>query len=101
MVGGMWEFPVDVMDAREFYSGKWRQNKSIEEIIEQTKDKIKGCKEAGKEWLNLLFHDRYFCDASAGYRKWYEEIVGYLRNHKCTFIDFDSAIEELNSSEAQ
>jgi hypothetical protein len=52
--------------------------------------------EGGQEWLNLLFHDRYFCDAYGGYRRWYEEIVGYLRSLDCTFIDYPSAISELD-----
>jgi len=92
----MWEFPVDVMDSWEFYQGKSWQREGIERIIERTKGKIDKCMEGGKEYLNLLFHDRYFCGAYGGYRRWYEEMVGYLRSLDCTFIDYPTAIRELN-----
>ena len=96
-IGNMWEFPLTIMDGYIFYENSKWQNISIENAKNKTKEIIDKANTLGLEYINILFHDRYFNNSFKEWEEWYIWLIYYLKNNKITFIDFESAIKELET----
>jgi peptidoglycan/xylan/chitin deacetylase (PgdA/CDA1 family) len=97
--GNMWEFPLHIMDSNEFYQGKSIQFEKTEPIIEEEKKRIAKFAAENNQYLTLLFHDRYYCNAYESYRQWYETIIWHFLDKGHTFISYREAIAELSHKE--
>lgn len=59
-VGGLWEFPFQIMDGWVIEAGKRRQSKTLEEAKDETKRIIEKAQQMNLQYLGIDFHDRYF-----------------------------------------
>jgi len=94
-VGGIWEFPLHIMDGYEIQNSKGWQVKKIEQIKDDTKMRIAKIQKLGLRYLTLLFHDRYYSDCHNTWKIWYEWFIDWCIKNKLQFIDYNEAIVEL------
>ena len=95
-VGGMWEFPLHVMDGHVLHkNGAHWQNSNLEEAQQFTKEKIITASKMGIRYFTLLFHDRYFSDEFKTWKDWYLWFVEYCKVSGIQFISYRDAIIEL------
>ncbi len=94
-IGGMWEFPLHIMDSYMIQNGKAFQHVSLEAIKKKTKEKMELIQSLHLPYLTLLFHDRYYCDAYGSWKEWYEWCILYLKKEGFEFISYQNAIKEL------
>jgi len=95
-VGGMWEFPLHVMDGDVLHkNGAHWQNSNLEEAQQFTKGKIITAAEMGIPYFTLLFHDRYFSDEFKTWKDWYLWFVAYCKVSGIKFVSYRDAIIEL------
>jgi len=87
-VGGMWEFPLTIMDTYLPYH--------TQKIKETTLEILKRADEQKLGYCTILLHDTNFCAAYPVYKEWYRWLVGYCRQAGFGFTDFEEAIKELN-----
>lgn len=89
-VGNMWEFPLTVMDVY--------LPKTLEGMKHETLQRLSRSKQAGIEYVSILFHDYQFCDAYGTERDWYIWLIKYLENNpEYEFVSYKQAVEELES----
>jgi len=96
-VDGLHEFPLHVMETYEMEAGKKWQSVSTEQAIESTIDKMKTAEKNGVEYFTLLFHDRYFDDSFVSWQNWYKNITQYCVSQGYEFIDFNTAVREIDT----
>ena len=96
-MNNLWEFPVHIMDTFEFQSGKPWQNRNLEQAKKSTLIKIETVMERNLPYLNVLMHDFYFSDGFASWKQWYIWLVEYLRGQGFGFVDFKTAIKEMEN----
>jgi peptidoglycan/xylan/chitin deacetylase (PgdA/CDA1 family) len=95
--GNLWEFPLQIMDVHEIFSGKKYQTMPTDSIIRQTKDKIDIAVNRKLNYLTINFHDRYFSSASRSFHDWYCWLMEYLKSHGFDFCTFKEAIHEMQT----
>jgi len=86
-VNGMWEFPLTIMDG--YLPEKFGDMQLM------TKKIIKEAEQSKLEYITILLHDPYFCDAFSAKRDWYLWLIDYLKSKHYTTISFTKAIREL------
>ena len=90
-VGNMWEFPLTIMDgylSQDFESAK-----------KETIERLEACRNAGIEYVSVLFHDYQFCDAYKDIRDWYVWLVEYLSDSdEYSFVSYLEAIALLEGN---
>lgn len=94
-VGQMWEFPFQIMDGWIIENGKRRQSRNLKESIEATKIIIEKAQKINLTHLGIDFHDRYFSNSFKTWMNWYSWLTEYLKQNNIQFIDFESAIKEV------
>ncbi len=97
-VGDMWELPFQIMDGWVIEHGHRWQTKNLEQAIEETKKIIDKSHASNLKYLGIDFHDRYFTKSFSTWIDWYTWITEYLSNNGIEFIDFNSAVKELNKA---
>ena len=97
-IGKMWEFPFQIMDGWVIENGKKWQSLDLSKSREKTISLIEKAQEQNLEYLGIDFHDRYFSHSFKTWLEWYMWLVEYLKSHKIEFINFDMAINELESA---
>lgn len=91
-VGGMWEFPLCVMDGYICTVGK------PEESIQRTRQAILQAEEMGLPYFTLLFHDFQFDEKFDPQMKhWYEQTIAFCEEKGYPFISYRDAIKELEN----
>lgn len=95
-VGKLWEFPLHIMEGYIIENGKSWQSINLEQAKENTLDRIKEVEEKNLNYMNILFHDRYFTDAYKTWKAWYVWLIEYLDNNGYEFVSFSQAVNELN-----
>lgn len=85
--GGLWEFPLTIMDGYLPISIDKKKKKTLEFI--------KKAEEANLPYLTLLFHDYQFCEGYATERDWYKWVIKWFINNGYEFISYKNAIKEL------
>jgi hypothetical protein len=98
-VGDMWEFPFQIMDGWVIENGKKWQSSNLEEAKNRTKKQIEKAQKHNLKYLGVDFHDRYFSRSFNTWLEWYMWLVDYLAQNKIEFVNYHTAISELESSE--
>jgi len=93
-VGGMWEFPLHIMDNYIFVQG------NLEKSLQDTFAAIREAEEQGMPYCTILFHDYQFDDLyDPLLKQWYMETIAFCEKHY-EFISYRDAIRELEAAEA-
>ncbi len=98
-IGEMWEFPFQVMDSWEMEAGKRWQTRNLEQAKEATKKDIEKSFTANLDFIGIIFHDRYFSKSFDTWMNWYEWLIDHLAQNKIEFVNFHTAINELNKTQ--
>lgn len=96
-VGNMWEFPFQIMDGWIIENYKSWQSLNLEQAKINTIKLIDKAAENNLQYLGIDFHDRYFSHSFKTWLDWYMWLVEYLRQNKIEFINFNGAIQELET----
>jgi len=99
-LGGIWEFPLQLMDGYVFYWESSTQARTLDEAKAWTLGRVDEAEAAGLPYLNLLFHDTYFFEGFEAMAGWYRWLIGELRARGHAFIDFQGALAELSEGPA-
>jgi peptidoglycan/xylan/chitin deacetylase (PgdA/CDA1 family) len=94
---GLWEFPLHIMDTYEFQKGKPWQNQTLENVKASTEEKIHNAIAKNLPYLNILMHDFYFSEGFSSCKQWYIWLTNRLKEDGYEFINFKTAIKELDS----
>lgn len=94
----IWEFPIHIMDTYEFQVGKPWQNQTLDQVKKRTEEKIQTAINKNLPYLNVLMHDFYFSEGFSAFKQWYIWLVERLKNDNFEFINFKTAIRELESN---
>ncbi len=97
-VGGLWEFPLHIMDGHILCRNARWQNQTMEQTRDATKAIVEKAFKLGIEYFTVLLHDRYFSDSFKTWREWYIWLIQYLRNNGLSFSSYDEAVKELSKS---
>jgi hypothetical protein len=96
-IGNMWEFPFQIMDGWIIENGKSWQSVNLQQAKDETKRQIEKAQKANLKYLGIDFHDRYFHHSFKTWIEWYMWTVDYLIESKIQFVNFKTAISELES----
>lgn len=91
-VGGMWEFPLTIMDTYLPYDER--------QIREKTLDILQKAETREIPYCTVLVHDTNYSAAYPVYRDWYEWLIGHCRGQGIGLIGYHDAVRELNASTA-
>ncbi len=94
-IGSMWEFPFQVMDAYIIEKPKQWQSKNFSQSCEATKRIIDKANDLDLPYLGIDFHDRYFSNSHKTWKDWYMWLIEYLITNGIEFVNFETAIKEL------
>lgn len=97
-IKGMVEFPLQIMDSKEFRENRAWQIRTLQEAKESTLEKINKAKNSNVQFLSILFHDWYFNSQFASWRDWYCWVVEYLLNEGYNFVSYKQAMREITES---
>lgn len=96
-IGNMWEFPFQIMDGWVIENGKSWQSVNLEKAKNNTLRLIEKASNENLEYLGIDFHDRYFSHSFKTWLNWYMWLIEYLKQNNIEFVNFNTAIEELNN----
>ena len=85
-VGGLWEFPLTMMDTYMPYDAQKAKELSMDILGRAAEQTIGYC--------TILFHDTNFSPAYQVYKDWYAWLVGYCQKQGFGFSSFQEAIRE-------
>lgn len=94
-VGGIWEFPVHVMDSSLLCQNRRYQCVTYDEAKERTQRVLDEARAKGVEYFSLLFHDTRFNDNFKTAKKWYIWFVDHCIENKWPLISYKDAVREL------
>lgn len=98
-IGNMWEFPFQIMDGWIIENGKGWQSLNLKEAKEATLRLIDKAHESNLSYLGVDFHDRYFSHSYRTWLNWYMWLVEHLKSNQIEFVNFKTAIIELEANE--
>ncbi len=93
-VGGLWEFPLHIMDSYTFQENSRWQNQTLKQAQDKTKRRIEEANKKGIKYLTILLHDRYFSNSFRSWKDWYIWAIGYLKDSGFEFTNYAGAIKE-------
>jgi hypothetical protein len=96
-VGSMWEFPFQIMDSYIIEKPKQWQSKNFFQSCEDTKRIIDKVNDLNLPYLGIDFHDRYFSNSHKTWKDWYMWLIEYLSSNNIEFVNFKTAIKELEA----
>lgn len=91
-VGGMWEFPLTIMDSYLPYNAQ--------RIRETTIDILKQALDRNMAYCTILCHDTNYSEVYPVYKDWYRWLIGYCRTEGFAFASFQDSIRELETVSA-
>lgn len=94
-IGNMWEFPFQIMDGWIIENGKSWQSVNLDTAKEKTLRIIERADKENLKYLGIDFHDRYFSHSFKTWLNWYVWLVEYLKQNKIEFVNYHTAIAEL------
>jgi hypothetical protein len=97
-IGEMWEFPFQIMDGWVIENGKSWQSIDLNQAKEKTKKLVEKAHQLNLQYLGIDFHDRYFSKSFGSWLNWYTWLIEYLTENKIEFVNFNTAIKELEAS---
>ena len=93
-VGNMWEFPLAIMDGYLPHKVEEAKKATLKLLEESKKEKM--------QYLTVLFHDSYYCDAYRDLYEWYEWLMEFFSNSAdYSFISYEAAIQELYEKQVE
>ncbi|MGI6241177.1 MAG: polysaccharide deacetylase family protein [Candidatus Omnitrophota bacterium] len=95
--GGIWEFPVHMMDSDLLCQNKKYQCVTYEGAKERTQRLFDESRKKGVKYFSLLFHDTRFNDNFMVAKKWYIWFVEHCIENKLPFISYRDAVRELEA----
>lgn len=96
-VGGLWEFPLHVMDGYIVCKDSKWQNQNLNQARETTRKILDEAFGQDIRYFTILFHDRYFSDSFGTWKKWYIWLIEHLKANEFGFINYSDAVKELES----
>jgi hypothetical protein len=96
-IGNMWEFPFQIMDGWIIENYKKWQSLNLVQAKENTIKLIDKAHAANLSYLGIDFHDRYFSHSFKTWLDWYMWLVSYLKSNKIEFVNFETAVKELEA----
>ena len=96
-IGTMWEFPFQIMDGWVIEKDNRWQSSNLAEAKENTKRIIERAQKENLNYFGVDFHDRYFSHSFKTWLDWYTWLTEYLIENKIEFVNFKTAIKELES----
>lgn len=90
------EFPIHIMDGWMIEGNKRWQIYNLNEAMDNTIKLINEGVEKKIDYFSIIFHDRYFSDAFYTWKMWYINVIKYLKQNSFEFVDYKSAIKEIN-----
>lgn len=96
-IGSMWEFPFQIMDSYIIEKPRQWQSKNFFQSCESTKRIIDQVAALNLPYLGIDFHDRYFSNSHKTWKDWYMWLIEYLVANKIAFVNFKTAINELEA----
>lgn len=96
-IGAMWEFPFQIMDGWIIENGKKWQSINLEKAKKNTIKLIDKAHQLNLNYLGIDFHDRYFSHSYKTWLDWYMWLVEYLKTNKIAFVNFKTAINQLEN----
>lgn len=97
-IGNMWEFPFQIMDGWVIEDTRRWQTINLRVAKEKTLRLIDRANDKQLSFLGIDFHDRYFSHAFKTWLDWYMWLIDYLKTNRVEFVDFKTALKNLNSS---
>jgi hypothetical protein len=94
-IGGMWEFPFQIMDGWIIENYKKWQTLNLTQAKQNTMRLIDTAYDKDLKYLGIDFHDRYFSHAFKTWLDWYIWLVDYLKSNGIEFVNYKMAIKEL------
>lgn len=94
-INTMWEFPIHIMDGYVIENHKKYQSRNLAEAMEITIKTIEKAVNEKIKYLVIDFHDRYFTPKFRTWMEWYFGTINYLKTNGFEFVNFETAIEEL------
>ncbi len=94
-VCNLWEFPLYIMDSYLFRKNRRWQNRTLEQVKDETKSKIEEAYKKDIKYFTVLFHSRRFNNSFSSWKNWYIWVIEYLKNNGFKFINYREAIREL------
>jgi len=98
-IGSLIEFPLHIMDTRILNKNSNWKTLSLKEAQNYSISIINQVREKDLKYLTVLFHDRYFSHGFQKWKDWYQWLIEYVKDEKIGFVDYFSAIEELQNHE--
>lgn len=96
-IGNMWEFPFQIMDGWIIENYKSWQSINLNKAKEATLRLIDKAHNEQLMYLGIDFHDRYFSHSFKTWLDWYMWLIDYLRANRIAFVDFKTAVKELEA----
>ncbi len=93
--GGLWEFPIHIMDGYLFQRETPWQDQTVEQVKQLTQRMVDEALSREIRYFNVLFHDVYFSRCFKGWRDWYCWFIDYCRRGGLPFVDYVGAVREL------
>ena len=96
-IGGLWEFPLHVMDSYIMCKDSKWQNQTFDKVRERTINEIDRAHKHSIKYFSILFHDRHFHNGFKLWKDWYLWLITYLKDNQIKFISYRDAIKELEA----
>lgn len=94
-INKMWEFPIHIMDGYVIEWPKKYQSRNLLAAMEITFKTIEKAVNKKIKYFVIDFHDRYFTPKFRTWMEWYIQTINYLKSNSFEFVNFETAIEEL------
>jgi hypothetical protein len=96
LVGAMAVFPLHAMDGRFLQrSLLGLQTANYGDALARTRRAIRKEALAGTTHFSLLFHDRYFTDGFATWKRWYKDVVAFFKSEGHVFASYEESLIDI------
>jgi len=79
------EIPFHIMDGNLLGP---EVNYTFEEVKQKTLDFLNKAEKENKNYVGILFHQRYFSDEFPHYKNWYVWLINYCKERKYEFVNY-------------
>jgi len=98
-VGGIWEFPILLMDSDLFTKEGRLQVVGLDVAKRTTEEALDAAAERGDEFASILFHDVNFSNGFPDQMAWYKWLIPHLRSRNVAVVSYREAIQSLDEAD--
>ncbi len=98
-VGGLWEFPLHIMDGNILCKNARWQDQTLSQARDATKAILEEAVDRNIKYFTILLHDRYFNDSFKTWKEWYIWLIELLRENGSSFVSYADAVKEMENEE--